>query len=201
MAIDNERFYYKPVTIEQWYDLQSLFGPRGAVGGCWCMWWRIKRSEFENQKGEENRQSMQAIIVSGEVPGLLAYRRGSQNDDKGTPVGWCSLAPRETFPVFERSRILKPVDDQPVWSLVCFFVAKNYRRQGVNGFLLEAAIDYASRQGAKILEGYPVDPKKDSAPDPFVYTGLASAFRRAGFIEVERRSETRPIMRYYIQKN
>ncbi len=199
MAIDDQNFYYLPVSEDRWDDMQTLFGPRGAVGGCWCMWWRIKRSEFEKRKGEENRQAMQTIITSGDAPGLLAYRKGLQGQKDAQPVGWCSLGPRESFSALERSRILQPVDDQPVWSLVCFFVAKSQRRQGVADFLLKAAIDFAAQQGAKILEGYPVEPKKDSVPDPFVFTGLASAFRRAGFVEVERRSETRPIMRYSIR--
>jgi len=184
---------FQPVTPERWVDFSTLFGPRGACGGCWCMWWRLRRSQFEVQKGEPNRLSMKAIIDSGEEPGILAYA-GDQ------PIGWCSLAPREVFPALERSRILKRVDDQPVWSVVCFFVAKPYRRSGVTVKLLEAAVRYARENGAGILEGYPVEPKQVKTPDVFVYTGLASAFRKAGFVEVARRSETRPIMRYFIKE-
>jgi GNAT superfamily N-acetyltransferase len=182
---------FHPVTPNRWADFERLFGPRGACGGCWCMWFRLKRSEFDAQKGEGNRQAMKAIVESGEVPGILAYA----GDE---PVGWCSVGPREAFPVLERSRILKPVDEQPVWSVVCFFVAKTHRRQGLTERLLRAAIAYAGEHGARIVEGYPVDPVKPSVPDPFAYTGFISAFRKAGFVEVARRSETRPIMRYYI---
>jgi GNAT superfamily N-acetyltransferase len=98
------------------------------------------------------------------------------------------------------------VDDQPVWSVVCFFTARRFRRQGLTVQLLRAAVEYAARHGARIVEGYPVEPKpkggaeKPSVPAPFAYTGLASAFRQAGFVEVLRRSETRPIMRYSIQE-
>jgi GNAT superfamily N-acetyltransferase len=190
--MDKKELSFHPLTPDRWLDLVTLFGPRGACGGCWCMWWRIKRSEFDLQKGEGNRQALQAIVVSGELAGILAY-------EGERPVGWCSVAPREAFPVLERSRILKRVDDQPVWSVVCFFVAKNYRRQGLTVRLLEAAVDYARQKGASIVEGYPEDPRSGSAPDPFVFTGLASAFRQAGFSEVLRRSETRPIMRYIIE--
>jgi GNAT superfamily N-acetyltransferase len=94
-----------------------------------------------------------------------------------------------------RSRILQPVDVQPVWSVSCLFVAKPYRRRGLSVRLLNAAADYARRRGGHIVEGYPVEPRQGDMPDPFVWTGLASAFRRAGFTEVARRSETRPIMR------
>jgi len=152
------------------------------------MWWRVEQRKFEAQKGEGNRRAMKRIVGSGRVPGILAYH----ND---RPVGWCSVAPREEFPRLERSRILKPVDDEPVWSVVCFFIAKDYRRRGLSVHLLQAAVDYVREQGGKIVEGYAVDPKKDKMSDLFAYHGLAAAFRKVGFREVARRSETRPIMR------
>ncbi|MCZ7573174.1 MAG: GNAT family N-acetyltransferase [Ardenticatenaceae bacterium] len=183
---------FRPVTAERWHDLESLFGERGACGGCWCMWWRVKRSEFEQQKGEGNRQALKTIVESGEVPGILAYAEGQ-------PVAWCSVAPREHFPVLDRSRILKRVDEEPVWSVVCFFVARPFRGQGLMVALLRAAVDYAKAHGAQIVEGYPVEPRQDRTPDAFAWTGLASAFRKAGFVEVLRRSESRPIMRYAVQ--
>jgi GNAT superfamily N-acetyltransferase len=184
---------FHPVTAERWCDLEALFGSRGACGGCWCMWWRLTQSEFDRQKGEGNKRAMKEIVDSGQVPGIMAYAQKE-------PVGWCSIGPREVFPRLERSRILKSVDQQPVWSVVCFFVAKPFRGHGVSGKLLQAAVDYAQKQGASIVEGYPVEPKKDHMPDLFAYHGLASAFRKAGFVEVARRSETRPIMRFVFKK-
>ncbi len=179
----------KPLTAELWPDFEALFGERGACGGCWCMWFRLKRSEFEMQKGEPNKSEMHKLVAAGEVPGILVYAQDCV-------VGWCSLGPREAFPVLQRSRILKPVDDEPVWAIVCFFVRKEFRRQGVSKALLQAAIEYARSRGAKLVEGYPVAPKKDTYPDLFGYTGFFTAFEDVGFREVERRSPTRPIMRY-----
>jgi GNAT superfamily N-acetyltransferase len=185
---DPIEFY--PLTKERWEDFDRLFGPRGACGGCWCMWWRLKRSEFERRKGEDNRRAMHYIVASGEVPGILAY----QGTD---PVGWCSVAPRDSFPVLDRSRILKPVDNLPVWSIVCFFIDKQHRRQGLCGKLIRAAVDHATRSGATTVEAYPIEPQAGRRLTPaFVYTGPASAFRQAGFVQVARRSQTRPIMRY-----
>ena len=66
--------------------------------------------------------------------------------------------------------------------------------------LLKAAIKYAKECKARIVEGYPVEAKKTSMPDAFAFTGLAATFRKAGFVDVLRRSETRPIMRYFIKK-
>ena len=182
---------FYPLTPRRWDDLVALFGPRGACGGCWCMWWRLKHSHFERQKGEENKRGLKRIADSGQIPGLLAYADGE-------PVGWCSVAPREAYPRLGRSRILKRVDNQPVWSVVCFFVDKRFRRRGVTVKLLGAAVEHAEKHGAKIIEGYPVEPRKGSTPDPFAFTGLVSAFRKAGFVEVLRRSDTRPIMRCHI---
>ncbi len=183
---------FHPLTPARWRDLEALFGERGACGGCWCMWWRLKRSEYEKQKGEKNRQAFRKIVNSGQPPGLLAYQDGQA-------VAWCAVAPRETYPVLERSRVLKRVDDQPVWSVVCLFVARPHRRKGVTVELLKAAVEYARKQGAKIVEGYPVEPKSSKMPDTFVWTGLASAYSKAGFVEVARRSETRPIMRCFVR--
>lgn len=182
---------FHPLTPDRWGDFEKLFGKRGASGGCWCMWWRLPRSEFMRKRGEENRKALKEIVDSGKIPGILAYL----NDQ---PVGWCAVAARETFPSLERSRILKRVDDQHVWSIVCFFVAKPFRNKGISTKLLNAAVQYVEKQGGQIVEGYPNDPRKGPKPDSFVSTGLVSAFRKAGFIEVVRRSETRPIMRYAI---
>ncbi len=187
-GLNPARLEFQPLTQKNWDDLENLFGERGACGGCWCMYWRLKRSEFEKTKGEGNRRAMKAIVDSGEVPGLIAY-------DGDLPIGWVSVAPRDSFPVLGRSRILKPVDEKPVWSVVCFFVAKGMREQSVSVRLLEAAFDYAAGQGAEIVEGYPIEPKKGVIPDPFAWVGLASTFLRAGFHEVLRRSDTRPVMR------
>lgn len=182
---------FYPLTSDRWSDLEKLFGERGACGGCWCMWWRLKPSEYERQKGEGNRKAMKAIVDKGEIPGILAYA-------KGVPVAWCSVAHRSHFSMLSRSRILKQVDEKPVWSIVCLFVKKSRRNQGLSIKLLSAAIEYVKQQGGQVVEGYPIEPKKDRMPEVFASTGLASAFRQAGFIECVRRSETRPIMRCHI---
>lgn len=185
------RIAIHPLTPDRWPDLETLFGPRGASGGCWCMWWRQTRREYEAKRGEQNRREFKAIVDSGQVPGLIAYVGGR-------PAGWCSVQPRDAFPRLDRSRTLALVDDQAVWSVVCFFVAKPHRRQGVTTALLQAAVRHAVDSGARIVEGYPVDPGESGTPDPWAYTGLISSFRKAGFEEVARRSAKRPVMRYVV---
>jgi GNAT superfamily N-acetyltransferase len=181
-----------PLTPKCWDDFVELFGKRGACGGCWCMYWRLKRSEFNQKKGTGTRKLMNNLVKKGLSPGILAYSGKSA-------VGWCAVAPRDEYLVLNNSNILRPVDDQPVWSIVCFFIHKDYRNQGVSTALLQAAVAFVKQHGGTIVEGYPVEPKKETIPAVFAYTGLASAFLQAGFKEVARRSETRPIMRYVIK--
>lgn len=191
MPDQKTEFTFRPLTLERWPDLETLFGPRGACAGCWDMWRRIKRSTFEAQQGDANREAFRQIVEGGAVPGLIAY-------DGQEPVGWVAVEPREAYPVLQRSPVLKPVDDQPVWAITCFFVAKGYRRTGMTAALIEAALDHAGRHGARIVEAYPVAPRSGDAPDMYVFTGTVAAFERLGFVEAARRSPTRPIMRYCI---
>ncbi|MEW6508438.1 MAG: GNAT family N-acetyltransferase [Bacteroidota bacterium] len=181
-----------PLTIKRWRDFENLFGTRGACGGCWCMWWRIKRTLFQKNKGSGNKKLMKKIVSDGIIPGLLVYR------DSET-IGWVSVAPRNHFPVLNNSKILKKIDDEKVWSIVCFFIDKRFRGKGYSLEILKSVIKYAKKKKVKILEGYPVEPKKEKIPSVFAWTGFASAFKKAGFFECERRSATRPFMRYLIK--
>jgi GNAT superfamily N-acetyltransferase len=179
----------QPLTAEQWPDLEQLFGTTGADGGCWCMYWRLPRSQFDAGRGDANRQAFKKVVASGNPVGLLAYADGK-------PVGWLAVAPREEYPTMDRSRVLKRVDRKKVWSISCFFTAKGYRRQGVTVTLIEAAKDYVRSQKGTILEGYPIIPRTEKVSCGSAYTGLLSAYLKAGFKEVARYSDTRPIMRY-----
>jgi GNAT superfamily N-acetyltransferase len=152
------------------------------------MWWRLTPDDFQKQKGQRNKAAFKKIVGAPEIPGILAYADGQ-------PVGWCAVAPREHYPLLERSRTLARVDNKAVWSVTCLFVARPFRRAGVSVQLLRAAAAHARSRGATIVEGYPIEPRTDSMPDAFAWTGLVSAFRQAGFREVARRSATRPIIK------
>lgn len=152
------------------------------------MAWRLERRAWERGKGEANKQAFRKIVAGGKRPGVIAYLDGE-------PIGWCSVAPREVFVALARSRVLAPVDAMPVWSISCLLVAKPYRRQGVSAKLIAAAVSFAARRGAKIVEAYPVVPYADAIPAAFAWTGVHTAYRKAGFVEVARRSRTRPVMR------
>jgi len=183
---------FQAATASRWADLEDLFGERGACGGCWCMFWRVPRKEFDAGKGTRNKRALKNIVTTGQKPGIIAYI-GKE------PIGWCAIAPREQYVALEGSRILKPIDDKPVWSVSCLFVKKLYRRKGISAQLLRAAVGFAASQGAVIVEGYPVEPTMEKMPDPFLWHGVHSAFKAAGFKEALRRSKSRPIMRFEIE--
>ncbi len=153
------------------------------------MHWRLRARDYEARKGAGNRTGLyERVHGDGPPPGLLAYVEGE-------PAGWCSVGPRAEFVRLLTSRILAPVDEEPVWSIVCFFVDRAHRGRGLSVALIDAAVAFAGRHDARVVEAYPVEPKLDAMPPVFAFTGIASAFRQAGFREVERRSPTRPIMR------
>lgn len=156
------------------------------------MSWRLPRKDFDKNKGEGNRLLMKKTVEEGKIPGLIAYI-----DDE--PAGWCSVGPREDFPTLGRSRILARIDELPVWSLTCFFIAKNYRRKRLSEALIKSAIDFARSKGAQILEAYPYDYENEKMPDPFVWTGISKTFKKMGFYEAIRRSNRRPVMRYELK--
>jgi GNAT superfamily N-acetyltransferase len=187
MTAARPKLEFFPATADRWADLESLFGARGACGGCWCMTWRLPRAEFNRNKGDLNHKALHTLVRKGPAPGVLAYADGK-------PVGWCAIAPREAYPALERSRILQPVDDKQVWSISCLFIEKSHRRQGLSAKLIQAATKFAKSQGAKIVEGYP-QVVEGSLPAAFVWTGLEQSFINAGFVEVARRSPKRPILR------
>ncbi len=183
------RLAVRPLTRDRWGDLVDLFSRPGGsiVRGCWCMYYRKVGARADGPAGEANKRAMKSLVDRGTVPGLIAYR------DR-RPVGWISLGPREDYPRLERSRVMKRVDEKPVWSIVCFFVDSQERGQGITRALLRGAIAYARSKGATLLEAYPIDKKARSHPD-FMWFGAKHLFDRAGFREVARRKETRPVVR------
>jgi GNAT superfamily N-acetyltransferase len=177
-------FEAHPVIAERWPDLVELFN-RPIVRTCFCMYYR-KTGEATGA-GSVNREAMQALVQQGTVPGLIGY-------EDGVPVAWVSLGPRDDFPKLRRSPIMKPVDDLPVWSIVCFFVDRDTRGRGLAARMLDAAIDFARSQGARLIEAYPVDADARRDPD-LMFFGAKSMFDRAGFREVARRRPARAVVR------
>ena len=182
--MDAHGFEAQPVTKERWPDLVQLFD-RPIVRTCFCQFYR--KVGAGTGAGQQNRRAMKALVDRGSVPGLIGY-------EDGVPVAWVSLGPREDYAKLRRSPVMKPVDDQPVWSIVCFFVDRNARGRGLSQGMLEAAVDYARSRGARLVEAYPVDKDQRGHPDDMFF-GAKSIYDRAGFREVARRKPTRPVVR------
>jgi len=186
-----------PLTPERVPDLATLFGQGGDPKWCWCAWYRLRNADFRTATAETNRavleRAAEATAADGRAPGLIAYRNGE-------PIGWVSVGPRDDYPRLQHSRVLGPVDDRPVWSVVCFVVAGSARGQGVARALLGAAVVYARDHGATLLEAYPADTGGQRVPAAHAFKGTVPMFEGAGFEVVERRqtnrtSAPRPIVR------
>ena len=182
-----------PLTTERLTDLDAVFQARGCsiAKSCYCMYYRVPGKPSDLKTGETrtswNRAAIAKLAEGETPPGLLAYK-------DGRPVGWVSLGPRKDFVRLANSPTMRSIDDKPVWSVICFVVPSEYRKQGVAHELLAAAVDFAKAQGATLLEAYPVDrdaPEAPSAP----WFGSCSMFVKAGFAEVARHKPTRPIVR------
>jgi hypothetical protein len=185
-----EGYAIHPVTPERWDDLEELFGPQGAFMGCWCAYWRLRHKEFGETSAEEHKCVIRERVESDRPPGLLAYRDGD-------PVAWVSVEPRERFEAFEYARVYKPIDDTPVWTVTCFYLAEETRGEGLTGPLLEAVKVHVAESGGPAVEGYPEDPEDvdfGSTGTPG-YMGLVPTFEAAGFHEVGRLSNGRYVYR------
>jgi hypothetical protein len=184
----------RPLTIDRWDDLVDLFGPkRGANSGCWCMWWRMSRADWKTIPREDKRERFHAIVDAGPPPGILAY-------DGDTAIGWCAIGPRKTLPQMNRSRIAAPFDTvESVWAVSCFYIRSGWSGKCLMRTLLDGALAFAAKQRALVVEACPLDTKRKLIWGEG-YVGIASVFRAAGFKEVARRSETRPLMRIELAK-
>jgi len=162
----------QPVTPDRFDDFADVINPRRRATHCWCLSHRLPAGEIEELGGGSRERAMRRICER-QPPGVVTYR-------DGTPVGWCSIGPRAAIPRLVSSRLMRPLDDVPVWSIICVVVRGGYRRQGVTGHLLDGAVDYAAEQGAPAVEAYPVDPpgRMDLT---MAFVGTRAMFARAGF--------------------
>jgi len=171
----------RPLEPKDWPLIERLFGDNGACGGCWCMYWRAPSTGkyWEEHKGARNRVDFEALVRSGRATGILAF-------DAATPIGWCSIAPRNDFAYLARARKIPPAISDKTWSITCFFIDRSSRNSGVASKLVTAAVDYARGRNATYVESYPVTPKSAGTkiPDAFAHTGLPSLFEAAGFTAV-----------------
>ena len=187
-----------PLTPDRLDDLAGLFGQGGDPRWCWCAFYRVRGLDWTNSTAESNRRVLTDAVATtareDRSPGLVAYRGGEA-------VGWMSLGPRNDYDRLQNPRgVLAPLDEKPVWSIVCFVVGKKARGQGVASALLEAGIAYAREHGATLLEAYPADTEGGRISAAEAFKGTLAMFEKQGFDVVARRRGTpkakeRPIVR------
>jgi GNAT superfamily N-acetyltransferase len=188
----------RPLTPDRFGDLEAVFNAKGCsvARGCWCMYYRVsgKGTLTRPDEGQptSRKAALKKLAAHDPPPGLIGYRGR-------TPVGWISLGPREDYAKLAKSPVMKPVDDQPVWAIVCFVVPSEFRRQGVARALLAGAVRYAKKRGVRLLEAYPVDKAEPSAADASWF-GSKRMFDEVGFHEVARRRPDRPVVRLQVVK-
>lgn len=176
-----DELVFREVDEDNVADFVKLFESKGAPSYCWCMAWRARGKDVQADSAERKRM-MLARVDEGVPIGILAYLEGE-------PVAWCSVAPRATY-----RDLGGPKDDEDedaVWSIVCFYVPRKLRKQGVGRRLLEAAVAHARSQGAKVVEAYPVDADSPS----YRYMGFVTTFASEGFVEIGRAGSRRHVMR------
>jgi GNAT superfamily N-acetyltransferase len=182
-----------PLNPDRFADVAALFAQGGDPKWCWCAFWRVRGLDWTNATADSNRERLRKLAKRTPAPGLVAYLDGE-------PVGWVGVGPRQTFDRLQHSKVLAPIDDKPVWSIVCFVVGRRHRGKGVARALLDAAIAYARDHGATLLEGYPADTSAGRVSAAAAYKGTVGMFEEAGFEVIEKRqwnrtSPVRPIVR------
>jgi GNAT superfamily N-acetyltransferase len=183
---------FEPLAKKNWGKFEELFGAKGACGNCWCMYFRLPKSEFvAGKQNDGNKESMKQLVIDNVPTGILGLY-----EDKA--IGWCAFAPREDYLKLAKSRVHKPIGDKPVWSITCFFIDKQFRRMGVSVAMLKGIIEYARKEKIKIIEAYPTIPTQETLPDSFAWIGLYKSFAKAGFKIVDQTSKSRPMVRYYL---
>lgn len=185
---------FHPVTPELWDDLAQLFRSHGNPNYCWCQLWRLPSAAYSSMRSGERRACLQDSVAAETPVGILAYL-------KDKPVGWCSVAPRETYTRIVNSRKFPKLDDKKTWAIVCLFLAPEIRGQKLSAKFLRAAVEYAKSQGAEVVEGFPVESRidEDGNWQPakiYTYMGYTSTYLKAGFKDVTPAGSPRRIMRH-----
>lgn len=176
-------------TADRWDDLAGLMGERGDPSRCWCQYF-LGDGPYVHEGRAANRAAFRAQVLESQVPlGVLAYE-----DER--VVGWCGVAPRSRYPRLRRAVVARATSDEDgLWSVTCFVVRVGHRRQGVATTLLDGALDFARRHGARVVEAYPVDGAVRPGGSSAFYWGPLSLYLHAGFTEVARPTPSRAVVR------
>ena len=184
---------FELLTKNNWDKFVELFGPNGACANCWCMYYRLLSPDYKaSLKNGLNKDAMQKLVWESKPTGILAMYNNKA-------VAWCAFSPREDFVRIEKSKVLKHIDNRPVWSIPCFFIHKEFRKNGVSGAVLNAVIGYARNHKIGIIEAYPVVASEAKVTDTSAWPGFLNTYTRAGFVIAGEKSKNKPIVRFYLE--
>lgn len=161
-----------PLTAARFDDFVAVVNRTRRANHCWCLSHRLPAKEIE-ELGGSREEAMRRLTERKHKPGVITYHDGE-------PVGWCSISPRNEIPRLMSSTLITPIDDLPVWSIICVVVRSGHRRQGVTRRMLEGAVAYAAKRGAPAVEAYPVDPP-GRMDVTMAFVGTRSMFEAVGF--------------------
>jgi GNAT superfamily N-acetyltransferase len=167
-------FDTRPLTPDRVDDFATVANPNRRPSHCWCLSHRLSAREITELGGGSREAAFRALCARENPPGVIGY-------DDGEPVGWCSIGPRSENTRLSQSRLIRPLDDVPVWSIICVVIRGGYRRQGYTTPLINGAVEYAAARGAPAVESYPVDPGSGRIDLTMAFVGTRAMFANAGF--------------------
>lgn len=181
-----------PATADRFDEAQHALTGGGDGRSCQCQWWTITNAEFQRISTDDRRELLRAELHEAPPPALIAYVEGEA-------AGWVRIGPRTAQIRLARTRLIAgntalPMDDPDVWAVTCFVVRREHRGKGLNHRLLSAAIDFARKHGARVIEGYPYDTTVGKHASNELYRGILSVFEAEGFREVARPRADRVIV-------
>jgi GNAT superfamily N-acetyltransferase len=192
-AAEVAEYTVKPLRRDTWDAFAQLVERHNGVwGGCWCLSYHSKFSE-RGLSVEGNRALKQRLVSEGQAHASVVF-------DGDRAVGWCQYGTPEELPtISHRKEYEAGLVEHPDYRLTCFFVDRDYRRDGVSAVALRGALDLIARAGGGIVEGYPRDiQEEEKVAASFLYNGTRSLFEQAGFEYERPKGKNHCVMRTWI---
>jgi predicted GNAT family acetyltransferase len=177
----SRKLTFRPVTRSTRAEFEAFFSSPGAPKWCWCMVWRRSSAEAKQNDPVGRKRQMMKRIEAGAPVGLIAH-------EKGEPVGWVSIAPRDTYRNLGGP---EAKEGDVIWSIACFYVPRKLHGEGLVRDLIAGAVKHAKTRGATIIEAYPVPPDAQS----YRFMGFIPVFEEAGFKDMGMAGVRRHVMR------
>jgi GNAT superfamily N-acetyltransferase len=167
-------FATHPVTPDRVDDFVKVANPNRRASHCWCLSHRLSAREISELGAGSRESAFRVLCERKNPPGVIGY-------SDGEPVGWCSVGPRSENTRLSQSRLIRPLDDLPVWSIICVVIRGGHRRRGYTTPLINGAVEYAAARGAPAVESYPVDPGSRRIDLTMAFVGTRAMFEKVGF--------------------